>query len=383
MAILRLALAFAAFISVGLPDALLGVSWPFARDSFGQSLDAAGILVFGATVGYSLSALAAGRLIPMLGLGGLLTLSTCLTSLGLGIYLLEPNFWVLVTVVTLAAVGGGSIDVGLNHYAMDYHGSAVMQWLHASFGVGVTIGPALMVLAIAGPGGWQSGYAWVAAGLAALALVFALSYRIWPTLADHAQASGAIGPMQALRSPRVLGAVSMFAIYVGLETAIGIWAFSVMLDRQVSAVQAGVWVSAYWGSFTISRILAGMMGDRVSHWMWLRLSLVGAALASAIWMIGSGWMATLPVALIGFAMGPIYPAMMSGTSDRVSAELKAAAIPLQVGPPILVAGLIVWAFGVVGEGFGLQWIPWLVFSFLVILLLIESQLLAAARKSLD
>lgn len=382
MAILRLFLAFAAFISVGLPDALLGVSWPFARESFGQSLDAAGLLVFGATLGYAISALFSQRLLIWLGLGGLLTLSTILTSIGIGVYLLEPNFWILLSVVTLAAVGGGSIDVGLNHYAMDNHGPGVMQWLHASFGIGVTLGPALMAIAIAGSGGWQAGYAWVSAGLISLAVIFAVSVRIWPRLSAMDEQAAASSSM-ALQSPRVWGTVSMFALYVGLETAIGIWAFSVMFDRGVGAVQAGFWVSAYWGSFTLSRILAGLTAERISHWMWLRISLIGGSVGCALWILGQGWFAALPVALIGFALGPVYPAMMSGTADRVGAELKAAAIPLQVGPPILVAGVIVWTFGVVGEDFGLNLIPIMALCILILLLAIESFLSAQARKAIN
>jgi len=379
MAILRLALAFAGFISIGLPDALLGVAWPYARTTFNQSLDAGGLLVLGATVGYSVSALCAGRLLHWVGLGGLLVISALMTAVGIGIYLVAPNFTLLWAVVTLAAVGGGAIDVGLNSYAMEYHSPAVMQWLHASFGVGVTVGPALMVMAIASPEGWPLGYRWVTAGLLALALVFALSIRIWPAVNTGQGETAPDSIPQALREPKIWGVLGMFSLYVGLEVAVGVWSFSVMTHREVSAVTAGLWVSCYWGAFTVSRIIAGSLGDRLSHWQWLRISIGLAIVGALLWSWGQGALAAVPVALMGLAMGPMYPAMMSGTQQRVGRRLQAAAVPLQVGPPVLAAGVIAWAFGSIGEAYGLDWIPVMALGVLMLMAWIERRLYRASQ----
>ena len=371
--LIRFCLALLAFISMGMPDALLGVAWPDVREKYQQPLDTAGLLVGAATLGYMLSAMLFGRFSRWMSLGVLLTLSTALTALGLLAYLFVPHFSLLVAIVLVAAMGGGAIDVAMNHYVIEHHGEGLMQWLHASFGIGVTLGPALMGLALASEGGWRTGYWVVGASLMGLALLFLASARVWPRLKIHEEPSS-VGAMTALKSPRVMIAVASFAIYCGLELAVGVWAYTLMVEgRFVDPVKAAFWVSAYWGAFTAARILFGFIADRMRHWNTLVFGLGLTAVGVLLWIWAPSEMVGLmALALIGFGMGPIYPSMMSGTTDRVGADLQEPAVSLQISISAIGAGSVTALAGWIADQTMVLSIPVTICVGLVVLICLEA-----------
>ena len=133
-----IALAFVAFIALGMPDGVLGVAWPSIRADFAIPLDLMGVLLLAAVSGYLVSSFSSGHLIARLGVGFVLAASCALTGIGLIGYTLVPAWWMMVLLGSVAGLGAGAIDAGLNTYAATHFSERVMQWLHASYGIGVT-----------------------------------------------------------------------------------------------------------------------------------------------------------------------------------------------------------------------------------------------------
>src|SRR5512133_1051543 len=155
--LLLLVLVYAAFISLGLPDSVLGVAWPAMRKIWGQPLEAIGIISIIATICSAISGFASARVLKRLGAGPVVLLSCILTGGALLGFSFAPSFGWLIPLAFPLGLGAGSVDAGLNHFVAEHYSSRHMHWLHACWGVGATIGPIIMGRAIAGPG-WSGGY---------------------------------------------------------------------------------------------------------------------------------------------------------------------------------------------------------------------------------
>ena len=353
---LLLILCFVAFISLGLPDALLGVAWPTMADEFSTSLDRLGIIMTGGTVGYALSSFMIGAIVNRIGLAGLLIQSASLTVIALLLFMVVPDWYWMPFVALIAGLGGGGIDAGLNAYVDKHYSSRIMQWLHASFGVGVTLGPAIMTLSLAMTGLWQPGYL-VVAFLMLLMLSAFIHYRgLWSDQpdTDETEEQGNASMLATLKLPAAWLSMLAFLLYTSAEIGLGFWAFTLLTEsRGVVLATAGLWVTLYWGSFTVGRIVAGVLAPKLGE---MRLTLFGL-LISLIGLVlftlqigGPGGVYGL--ALIGLGFAPTFPALLSTTSERVAKahvtnligmQISAAGVGLVVMP--LSLGLLVSNFG--------------------------------------
>ncbi len=249
-----LSIIYLAFISLGLPDSVLGVAWPSMRVSLGQALEAAGLVTLVLTVCSAASSLASGVVLQRLGTGLVVLLSGLLTGAGLLGFALAPSMaWVLVWAVPLG-LGAGSVDAGLNHFVAEHYSSRHMNWLHGCWGVGATIGPVVMGAALVSAGGWQSGYRTIASVQLALALVFLLTLRLWQRepvavpVPDH-PARRIAGARAKVVPPWALWlAPSLYLVYATIEIGTGLWAASILVEgRGHDAPTAGLWVSCLFG----------------------------------------------------------------------------------------------------------------------------------------
>jgi fucose permease len=360
-------LAYLAFISLGLPDGLLGVGWPSIRTSFSQPLDALGLLLVAATSGYLTSSFLNGKLIAHLGVGGLLAASCALTGAGLIGYTLVPVWWMMVVLGVFVGLGAGAVDAGLNTYVASNFGEGLMQWLHASYGIGVTFGPIIMTGALNFFDSWRLGYRIVGIAQLALAASFLFTLRMWQSRDGHA-ASADQPPkltdyktpyLETLRQPRVWLSLLLFFLYTGAEAGLGAWAYTLLTEsRSVPTAVAGLWAGSYWASFTIGRVLAGLYTKRIGlHklvWGSFLTALLGAAL---LWWNPFNPVGIFGVVLIGFAIAPIFPGLVSGTSDRVGARFAANTIGMQMGAAGLGAASIPALMGVLARYISLEIIP--------------------------
>ena len=183
----RLLLAFATFVGLGTGGALLGVAWPSIHDTFQVPLDAMGVLLTASTIGLLLSSFNSGRIVGRIGTGRFLLMGNALQAIWAIIFVLAPEWWVIVLASAIGGFGSGCIDSGLNTYVATHYRPSRMNWLHACFGLGSTLSP-LMVTAILGAGyAWRWSYAIFAVIVAGLAVYFAITARRWQITTDAAE----------------------------------------------------------------------------------------------------------------------------------------------------------------------------------------------------
>ncbi|MEJ3744739.1 MFS transporter [Actinomycetes bacterium KLBMP 9797] len=346
-----LLLAYFAFISLGLPDGLIGVGWPSMSPDLDVPLDAVGLLLVAGTTGYIASSVAAGFTLARLGVGRLLAGSTILASLALTGYATSPVLAMMIGCALVLGLGSGAIDSGLNAYAAAAFGPRHMNWMHAFFGLGVAIGPLIMTSVLSAGGSWRWGYAAVAAAQAVLATAFALTARNWAAhrpVADDAPTPPRVPIRDTLAIPAVWFGALAFAVYVAVEVAAGLWAFLLLTDgRGLSAAVAGVCVSGYWASLFLGRVVQGVVAERLGGAQVLRASLIGmVAGAVLVALPAPGWVTVTGLAVIGFAAAPVFPLMTLTTVDRVGVAHTDRAIGVQIGAAGLGGALLPGAVGV-------------------------------------
>ena len=314
-------LAFVAFIALGLPDGLLGVGWPSIRAGFFVPIDAIGLFLAAAVTGYMTSSFLSGFLLARVGVGRMLAASCFLTGFALIGYTLVPQWWMMVLLGVFAGLGAGAIDAGLNTYVAANFSAGVMQWLHAFWGIGITIGPIIMTIGLTTLNTWRFGYRVVGTFQIGLAICFVLTLAMWhrhkapagketeKKLTDYKTSLG-----ETLRQPRVWLSMLLFFLYVGAEGGLGTWTYTLLTEsRGVDVTLAGFFVGSYWLTFTIGRIVAGMFASRVGVNRLVLGGLIGALLGTGLLVWNPSQMSNvLAVAIIGFSIAPIFPAMISG-----------------------------------------------------------------------
>ncbi|MEU1586731.1 MFS transporter [Micromonospora sp. NPDC005710] len=353
-----LLLAYLAFVSLGLPDGLLGVGWPSIRGEFDVPTEAVGWVLTAGTIGYLTSSVLAGFTLARVGVGALLAGSTLLASLALTGYAVSPVLAALVGCALLLGLGSGAVDSGLNAYAAGAFGPRHMNWLHAFFGLGVAIGPLIMTAVLSAGLAWRWGYAVVAAAQLVLAAAFALTVRAWhrdvpastgaSDTAPAAQAGPAPTVRDTLRLPAVWSGTLAFALYVAIEVSAGLWAFLLLTEgRGLGAAVAGGCVSAYWGSLFVGRVVQGLVAERLGAGLVLRVSLAGMAVGAALIAVpGPAAIAVLGLVVVGFAAAPVFPLLTLTTAERVGAAHADRAIGLQIGAAGVGAALVPAGLGV-------------------------------------
>ncbi|MFE9193351.1 MFS transporter [Micromonospora sp. NPDC007208] len=361
-----LLLAYLAFVSLGLPDGLLGVGWPSIRGDFDVPTEAVGWVLAAGTVGYLTSSVLAGFTLARVGVGALLAGSTLLASLALTGYSVSPVLAVLVGCALLVGLGSGAVDSGLNAYAAGTFGPRHMNWLHAFFGLGVAIGPLIMTGALSAGLTWRWGYAIVAAAQLVLAMAFVLTMRAWHRDVPASSAADAVaqavpagtdgGPAptvrvpvrDTLRLPAVWSGTLAFVLCVAIEVSAGLWAFLLLTEgRGLSAAVAGGCVSAYWGSLFVGRVVQGLVAERLGAGLVLRVSLAGMAVGAALVAVpGPAVLAVLGLIVVGFAAAPVFPLLTLTTAERVGAAHADRAIGLQIGAAGTGAALVPAGLGV-------------------------------------
>lgn len=355
---LLVGLAYAAFISLGLPDGLTGVAWPSIRTTFGLPLDALGALISTTTIGYLLSSFSSGRLLARMGVGWLLVVSCLATAVSLLGYGLVPLWAGMVALGLLAGLGAGAIDAGLNTYAAEQFSPRTMNWLHASFGLGAATGPLLMSGVISAGLPWQLGYLIVGGAQLILATCFAVTRTQWQAHHEAAKLEPvASAPMLAtLRLPVAWLSILLFFLYTGLEITAGQWLYTLLTEaRGMGPAVAGIWVSVFWGSLTVGRIFSGVIVERITVRQLLWLCLAGTVLGVALlWLNLAPCLALAGVALLGLALAPMFPSFMSLTPARMGPAHAANTVGFQVAAAMLGGAAMVGGFGILAARVGLE-----------------------------
>ncbi|MGG5812101.1 MFS transporter [Falsiroseomonas sp. CW058] len=321
-----LALAYLAFIGLGLPDPMPGTLWPAIAPAYGLPNAALGLVLAGVAAGYVVAGLLAGRLIAALGIGGVLAASVAATALAAGGQALAPPWAVFVALSVLAGLGGGAVDAALNAFAAARFAPRHLNWMHGCWGIGATLGPALAAALLAGGFGWQAGYATIAAILATLTAAFLLTRRRWDAAAPLPPAAR-VTALSVLRNPVARLQMLLFFVYTGLEAGAGQWAATVLAARGASPAEGAAAATLFWAGLAFGRIALGFVIDRVGADRMLRLSGPAAAAGAGLFALGLGAPA---LALLAFALAPVYPTLMARTPARLGAAAAVHAVGFQV-----------------------------------------------------
>ncbi|QRN98762.1 MFS transporter [Archangium violaceum] len=381
---LLLAIAYLAFISLGLPDAVLGVAWPSVRETFSLPLSGLGMVLVGTGTGYFLSGLVAGRLVQALGVGTLLTVSSALVALSLFGYSLAPMWPLFLLCTPFIGLGSGAIDSGINAYAASHFPVRHVNWLHACYGFGAMLGPLVMTAMLVRSGSWRWGYAIIGAMLLLMALTFGATRASWKTEGTPG-ADGSDAPTsasQALRHPMVWLQIVIFFVYTGLEVTAGQWCFTLYTQaRAVPAELAGTWTGLYWGSLAVGRVFMGFVVERLGPDRLLRFSILSAVAGSALFAFGPTLASLGGLLLIGMSLAPIYPTLMSRTPGRLGAGYAAHAVGFQVSAAMLGAAALPSLAGVLAARFGLGLVGWVTVVAAALLCLLHETLLKLTPRS--
>ena len=375
--VLPLYIAFLGFASIGLLGGALGVAWVSIQTTFGLRLDALGVLLTALTVGRMLTSFSSGQAVVHFGMGVYLVCGCLLTLGGLLAFTFASVWPVLVLAYFVVGLGVGVVDAGLNIFVAAHYSASRMNWLHAAKGVGLTVGPVIVTLLVINlelP--WRWSYVVLVGMQILLTTAFALTLPRWQVQAENAPKSEIpSAPITAtLRLVIVWLSLAVFFIYSGVEIGTGQLLYSLLVTgRRVDPEVAGFWVSIYWGSFTVGRILFGIVIDKFEPRKLVRLSLAGIILGAAlIWwnpMIG---MSFIGLTVMGFTMAAIFPTLVSMTPQRVGQSHTPNAIGFQIGVAGLGGGILVALAGSMAVHLGLEAIPpFLLMSTLLVLLLHE------------
>ncbi len=347
-----LALAFLAFIGLGLPDPLPGALWPQTQPHYGVSQAALGLLLGAMAAGYMASSILAGRAMQWLGIGGVLAFSLAATAAAALGQALAPAWMVFVALAVLAGAGGGAVDSALNTYAAMRFAPRHLNWLHACWGLGATLGPGLAAALLAMGLGWQAGYAAVGIMLAGLAVAFAATRQRWQDgeAAAHGPPMPALG---ALGQPAVRLRILVFFLLAGVEASAGQWVATVLVEARgaTPAAAAGA-ATLFWASLTLGRVAMGLVVDRVGADRLVRIAVLAAVPAAGGFALLPSAVGLVAFALLAVALAPVFPTLVARTPAHLGAATALHAVGFQVASATLGVAVLPGMIGVAVQAFG-------------------------------
>jgi fucose permease len=375
-------LSYVGFVSLGLPDTVLGAAWPAVRAELGLPLDAAGAALLVTTLGVVLSSALSARLRRHLGTGYVLLGSTLLAAgalLGMG---LSSRLAEVLAAAFVAGLGGGAIDASLNDYVAREHSARHLSWLHACWGVGASSAPLVVALVLARGGSWRLAYFALATAEVLLALSFLRTLALWRSAAGQPLPSEPAPPTELGTTGAARASIALFYAYGGLEVSAGLWASSLLTEtRHATPAEASAGVGLFWAALTAGRVVAGLVADRLGALHVLRAAVHCALLAALLLAVPSTppWLFTAALASLGFALAPVYPLAMHDTPRRFG-DSGSRIVGYQVAAASLGMATLPWLLGVVAAHTSLTLLPGLLALLALTLIGLERARRATVRS---
>ena len=386
---LLLAIIYLAFISLGLPDSLLGSAWPVMRAQFGAELSFAGVISMVIAGGTIVSSLMSERLTKKLGAGLVTAISVATTAAALFGFSVSASPAALCLWGIPYGLGAGAVDAALNNYVALHYSSRHMSWLHCFWGVGASVSPYIMGAALAATGRWEMGYRAVSILQAALTAVLFLSLPLWKKRDNGEAGDGAeaaprpLGLSGALRIPGVPAILLAFLGYCAAETTAGLWASSYLVEaRGVEAGTAARFASLFYLGITFGRFLNGFVADRMGDKRMIRVGVGGMLAGMALVMLPVK--STLPAlaGLIVFGLGcaPVYPSIIHATPDNFGAQNSQAIIGIQMAAAYTGSTFMPPLFGVIAGAATIRLFPGYLAFFAVMLLVMTERVNGITKR---
>lgn len=352
---LLLAIIYAAFISLGLPDSLLGSAWPVMVGEFAAPLSFAGIISMIVSAGTIVSSLLSDKLTRKLGAGLVTAISVCTTAAALFGFAASNSVLALCLVAVPYGLGAGAVDAALNNYVALHYASRHMSWLHCFWGVGATVGPYIMGLAISAGHGWRSGYGIIGLIQVVLTGIIFISLPLWKKRGadpDGEDYEADIGIRGAVKLRGVKSVLLAFFGYCAFESTAGLWASSYLVEyRGVGAEEAAAFAALFYLGITVGRFVSGFIADRFGDRNMIRIGV--AVIAAGIVMIAlplqTDACAMVGLVVIGLGGAPVYPSIIHSTPTNFGKENSHAIVGIQMACAYCGSTFMPPVFGFIAE----------------------------------
>lgn len=379
---LLLVIIYLAFISLGLPDALLGAAWPSMYPQFDVPVSYAGIISMIIALGTVVSSLQSDRLTKKLGTGKVTALSVCMTAMALFGFAASHSFGMLCLWAIPYGLGAGSVDASLNNYVALHYESRHMSWLHCMWGVGASAGPYIMGYALTAGWGWNSGYHIIAVLQIVLTAILLCSLPLWKQRPAEVLQDGKVQPAKALSIREVLqlaGAREIlvcFFCYCALEQTTGLWASSYLtLHKGVSADTAATFASMFYLGITVGRALSGFLTMKLNDVQMIRLGEVTIGIGVLVMLLPFGQSLSLAgLILIGLGCAPVYPCVIHSTPAHFGADKSQAIIGIQMACAYVGTCLMPPVFGLIANHITVALLPVYLLIILVLMVIMHELL---------
>lgn len=394
---LLLAIIYLAFISLGLPDSLLGSAWPTMYIQFDVPISYAGIISMIISAGTIISSLQSDRLTKKLGTGKVTAISVAATAVALFGFSFSHSFWALCLWAIPYGLGAGSVDASLNNYVALHYESRHMSWLHCMWGVGATAGPYIMGIALSMGQGWNMGYRYIGIIQVVLTAVLVFSLPLWKgrksttenlqnaemeqlleNVSEKADttAEKALSLREILKIAGAKEVMLCFFCYCALEQTAGLWASSYLtLHKGVSSETAAIFASLFYIGITVGRAISGFITMKLNDTQMVRLgqSIIVLGIMAMV-LPGSNVLALAGLILIGLGCAPIYPCVIHSTPAHFGADKSQAIIGVQMAFAYIGILAMPPLFGVLASRISVALLPCYLFAILVVMVIMHELL---------
>ena len=400
MLTLLLVIIYIAFISLGLPDSVLGAAWPSMFEVLGVPVGYAGIItmiIAGSTI---ISSLASNFLNKKLGTGRVMVISVAITATALFGFSVSSKFWHLCLIGIPYGLGAGSVDASLNNYVALHYKPRHMSWLHCFWGLGTMIGPIVMSRFIAGGGVWTQGYRAISIFQVILTGVLLLSLPLWKKVekleargirnehecakcpaghspSEEKKSNNDVTLKSVVKIPGVLSAVLAFLCYCAIEATTGFWATTYMVfARGIDINLATSWAMLFFIGITVGRFLNGFISERFGDKNMIRVGagIIFVALVLMTLPISNKWIVLSVFVLAGLGCAPIYPCMIHATPIRFGKENSQALIGLQMACAYSGSTFCPPIFGIIVQKLSIKLLPFYGLLFVIFLIIFTENL---------
>jgi len=382
-----LVIIYLAFISLGLPDSLLGSAWPAMRAELGAPVSTAGWLAMTISVCTIISSLFSNRIITRFKTGKVTAVSVAMTAVALLGFAYAPSVWFLFLMAIPLGLGAGSIDAGLNNYVALNYESSHMNWLHSFWGTGATVGPMIMAYHIAEQNGWRYGYLTISIIQAVLVVVLFATLKLWENGADRSgSADGSdtvyITNRESLRLPNAGLAMVGFIFFSATESTTGLWCSSYLSSYHgFSAADAATVASCFYGGITVGRLISGFVSMKVRSPLLIRWGQIICVAGTLLILLPlPAVFSVIGIVMIGLGTAPVFPAMLHETPNRFGRDVSQAIVGLEMAVAYIGGTVSAPLFGQLASAVGIRLFPYYILA-CVLIMLVASELLQRRIES--
>lgn len=391
---LLLAVIYLAFISLGLPDSLLGSVWPTIYQEFNVPVSYAGAIFMIISAGTIFSSLQSDRLTKLLGTGKVTAFSVLMTAVALWGFSISSSYWMLVLWAIPYGLGAGSVDASLNNYVALHYKSHHMSWLHCMWGVGASIGPYIMSFALLNGQTWNMGYRYISLIQVVLTIIIMLSLPLWkkrPVIDDvdgvqesENKKDKALTLKEIVNIPGAKQVMLMFFCYCALEQTTGLWASSyLVLQHGFDLEIAASYASLFFIGITVGRAVSGFITMKLNDKQMIYLGQVIILIGIILMCLPFGHqVALVGLVTIGLGCAPIYPCIIHSTPTNFGADKSQVVIGVQMASAYVGNLLMPPLFGIIANHISVRLFPVYLLLILIVMVVMHIKLNKSVSKDM-